>query len=178
MSDALAVPSSPPTPDVDAVIVGAGFSGMFMLIRLRELGLSGVVLEAGDDVGGTWYWNRYPGARCDVESLSYSYSFSPELEQDWTWTERYPAQPEILAYARHVADRFDLRRDIRLGIRVTAARYDEASRTWQVSTGPATKDGHGDGHGKSHRHSDGKSGGHGGGHADSGTITARFLVMA
>jgi len=173
MPDALAVPSSPPMPDVDAVIVGAGFSGMYMLIQLRELGLSGVVLEAGDDVGGTWHWNRYPGARCDVESLSYSYSFSPELEQHWTWTERYPAQPEILAYARHVADRFDLRRDIRLGTRVTAARYDEASRTWKVSQRPATADGQGGNGG-----GDGHGNAHGDGHAGGGAITARFLVMA
>lgn len=81
---------------VDAVIVGAGFSGMYMLYRLRNLGMTSIVYEAGSEVGGTWYWNRYPGARCDVESMEYSYSFSPELEQEWEWTERYPSQPEIL----------------------------------------------------------------------------------
>ena len=101
-------------PDVHAVIVGAGFAGLYMLHRLRGLGLSARVYEAGDGVGGTWYWNRYPGARCDVESMDYSYSFSDELQQEWTWTERYASQPEILRYINHVADRFDLRRDIRL----------------------------------------------------------------
>src|SRR5262249_11320017 len=91
----------------DAVVVGAGFAGMYMLHRLRELGLSARVFEAASDVGGTWWWNRYPGARCDVESLDYSYSFSKELEQEWRWSERYSPQPEILKYASHVADRFD-----------------------------------------------------------------------
>ncbi len=118
----------------DAVIVGAGFAGLYMLHRLRGLGLRACVLEAGDGVGGTWYWNRYPGARCDVESLEYSYSFSDELQQDWTWTERYAGQPEILAYAEHVADRFDLRRDIRFDRRVTALTYDEAGKRWLVET--------------------------------------------
>ena len=98
---------------VDAVIVGAGFAGMYMLHKLRGLGFSAVVFEAGDGVGGTWYWNRYPGARCDVESIDYSYSFDADLEQEWDWSERYATQPEILRYANHVADRFDLRRDIR-----------------------------------------------------------------
>jgi cyclohexanone monooxygenase len=93
------------------------------------------VFEAGDDVGGTWYWNRYPGARCDIESLSYSYSFSPELEQDWTWTEKYPTQPEVLRYIRHVAERFDLRRDITFHTRVTSAVYDDGSARWTVTTG-------------------------------------------
>jgi len=97
----------------DAVIIGAGFAGMYMLHALREQGFRARVFEVADDVGGTWYWNRYPGARCDVESLEYSYSFSPELEQEWQWSERYAGQPEILRYAQHVADRFDLRRDIR-----------------------------------------------------------------
>ncbi|MEJ2867706.1 NAD(P)/FAD-dependent oxidoreductase [Actinomycetospora sp. OC33-EN08] len=119
---------------VDAVVVGAGFAGMYQLYRLRELGLTTRVFEAGDGVGGTWYWNRYPGARCDVESMSYSYSFSPELEQEWNWTEKYPAQPEILRYADHVADRFDLRRDITFDTRVTAAVYDEARERWTVTT--------------------------------------------
>ena len=119
---------------VDVVVVGAGFAGMYMLHRLRGLGVRAVVFEAGDDVGGTWYWNRYPGARVDVECINYSFSFSPELEQDYRWSERYAPQPEILRYARYVAGRFGLRRDIRFGTRVTAARYDEPSRTWRVET--------------------------------------------
>ncbi|GAA4491320.1 NAD(P)/FAD-dependent oxidoreductase [Rhodococcus olei] len=118
----------------DVIVVGAGFAGMYMLYKCRQLGLSAVVYEAGDDVGGTWFWNRYPGARCDVESLSYSYSFSPELEQEWEWTERYAAQPEILRYAQHTADRFDLRRDIRFETRVLAAHFDDGNRTWTVRT--------------------------------------------
>ncbi|MFB4280540.1 flavin-containing monooxygenase [Nonomuraea sp. MTCD27] len=118
----------------DAVVVGAGFAGLYMLHRLRGLGLSVRVFETGDGVGGTWYWNRYPGARCDVESMQYSYSFSPELEQEWEWTERYPSQPEILRYLEHVADRFDLRRDIRFGTRVTRAAYDETEHVWRVET--------------------------------------------
>ncbi|MBW6401480.1 NAD(P)/FAD-dependent oxidoreductase [Roseomonas sp. HJA6] len=117
---------------VDAVIVGAGFAGLYMLHRLRGLGLSAIVLEAGEDVGGTWYWNRYPGARCDVESMQYSYSFDEALQQDWRWSERYATQPEILRYANHVADRFDLRRDIRFDARVSAARYDEAASLWHL----------------------------------------------
>jgi cation diffusion facilitator CzcD-associated flavoprotein CzcO len=119
---------------VDVVVVGAGFAGMYMLHRLRGLGVRAVVFEAGDDVGGTWYWNRYPGARVDVECINYSFSFSSDLEQDYPWAERYAPQPEILKYARHVADRFGLRPDIRFGTRVTAARYDEPSRTWRVQT--------------------------------------------
>ncbi|MDE1947507.1 MAG: NAD(P)/FAD-dependent oxidoreductase [Burkholderiales bacterium] len=105
-----------------------------MLHRLRGLGLSARVLEAGDGVGGTWYWNCYPGARCDVESMQYSYSFDEDLQQEWTWSERYPSQPEILRYINHVADRFDLRRDIQLQTRVQSAVYDEARRLWTVST--------------------------------------------
>lgn len=116
------------------MVVGAGPAGIYMLHRLRSLGLRAVVLEAGDDIGGTWYWNRYPGARCDVESLDYSYSFCPALEQEWEWSERYPAQPEMLAYLRHVVERFDLRRDMRLSTRVTAAHYDEESSLWRVHT--------------------------------------------
>jgi cation diffusion facilitator CzcD-associated flavoprotein CzcO len=142
-SDSRTVPSS-----VDVVIVGAGLSGMYMLHKLREMHLSAVVFEAGTDVGGTWYWNRYPGARVDVESLAYSYSFSEELEQEYEWQERYPTQPEILRYAQHVADRFDLRRDIFFRTRVTAAMYGEDGRTWLVRTE------HGD------------------------AVTARFFVMA
>ena len=137
------VPSS-----VDAVIVGAGFSGMYLLHELRTMGLSAVVFEAGTDVGGTWYWNRYPGARVDVESLAYSYSFDPDMEQDFEWQERYPTQPEILRYAQYVADRFDLRKDIVFRTRVAAAHYDEDSRTWSVRT----------------EHED--------------AVTARFVVMA
>ena len=120
------------TKDFDAVIVGAGFAGLYMLHKLRGLGLTAHVFEAGEDVGGTWYWNRYPGARCDVESMEYSFSFDEDLEQEWSWTERYATQPEILAYARHVADRFDLRRDITFSTRVTAATFDEASSLWRV----------------------------------------------
>ena len=119
---------------VDAVIVGAGFAGLYMLHRLRGLGLSVRVFEAGKGVGGTWYWNRYPGARCDVESMDYSYSFSDELQQEWHWTERYASQPEILKYINHVADRFDLRRDITLATRVTSAVFDEATSRWEIRT--------------------------------------------
>ena len=118
----------------DAVVVGAGFAGLYMLHRLRELGLSVRVLEAADEVGGTWYWNRYPGARCDVESVLYSYSFSPDLEQEWIWSERYAAQPEILKYINHVADRFDLRRDIDFNSELTTATYDPQDRRWQIET--------------------------------------------
>ena len=121
-------------PDVHAVIVGAGFAGLYMLHRLRQLGLSARVFEAGDGVGGTWYWNRYPGARCDVESMDYSYSFSDELQQEWKWSERYASQPEILTYINHVADRFDLRRDTQVSTRVTAATFDETARRWTVTT--------------------------------------------
>ncbi len=118
----------------DVVIAGAGFAGMYMLHRLRGLGLSARVLEAGGGVGGTWYWNRYPGARCDVQSMDYSFSFTPELEAEWDWSEKYATQPEILRYANHVADRFDLRRDIQFETRVASARYDEASGRWRIET--------------------------------------------
>jgi cyclohexanone monooxygenase len=118
----------------DVVIVGAGFAGLYMLHRARGLGLTARVYEAGAGVGGTWYWNRYPGARCDVESMDYSYSFSDELQQEWRWTERYSSQPEILRYINHVADRFDLRRDIQLETRVTAATFDETTHRWTVET--------------------------------------------
>jgi cyclohexanone monooxygenase len=119
---------------VDAVVVGAGFSGLYALHRLRALGLTVQVFEAASDVGGTWWWNRYPGARCDIESMDYSYSFDPELEQEWTWSERYATQPEILAYVNHVADRFDLRRHIRFETRVTRAEWLEGDRRWLVTT--------------------------------------------
>lgn len=119
---------------VDMVIIGAGFAGLYQLYRARELGLSAVVLEAGSGVGGTWFWNRYPGARCDVESLDYSYSFSKELEQEWDWTERFAPQAEILKYINYVADRFDLRRDIRFNARVDAAKFDSEGTRWHVKT--------------------------------------------
>jgi cyclohexanone monooxygenase len=132
----------------DVVVVGAGFAGMYMLHRLRGQGLSVRVYEQGGDVGGTWYWNRYPGARCDIESMQYSYSFSEELQQEWNWSERYAPQPEILKYANHVADRFDLRRDIQLDTRVDRAAFDESTNAWSVTT------------------SDGK------------TVTAKYVVLA
>src|SRR5690349_12639815 len=135
-------------PNVDAVIVGAGFSGLYLLHKLRRQGLTAVVFEAGTGVGGTWYWNRYPGARVDVESLAYSYSFSEDLEQEYPWEERYPTQPEILKYANHVADRFDLRKDIVFRTRVTSAVWAEDQKTWLVRT----------------EHED--------------AVTARFLIMA
>lgn len=116
------------------MIVGAGLSGLYQLHKLRSLGLRTRVIEAGNGVGGTWYWNRYPGARCDVESTFYSYSFSTELEQEWTWTEKLTTQPEILRYLNHVADRFDLREDITLNTRVASAIYDEGAKRWSVHT--------------------------------------------
>jgi len=118
----------------DVVVVGAGFAGMYMLHRLRGLGFTARVYEQGSGVGGTWYWNRYPGARCDVESMQYSYSFSDELQQQWNWSERYAPQPEILKYANHVADRFDLRRDIKFDTRVERAVFDENAKMWSVTT--------------------------------------------
>lgn len=120
--------------DKDVVIVGAGFAGLYMLHKVRALGLTAIVFEAGSGVGGTWFWNRYPGARCDVRSLEYSYSFSDDLQQEWKWSEKYSAQPEILAYLDHVADRFDLRRDIRLETRVVSAHYDDEAARWTVTT--------------------------------------------
>jgi cyclohexanone monooxygenase len=128
-----------PSGELDAVIVGAGFAGLYMLYRLRNMGLSVRVFEAGSGVGGTWYWNRYPGARCDVESVQYSYQFSDALQQEWDWTERYATQPEILRYANHVADRFDLRRDIQFNTKVTAATFDEATRRWTIQTDGGAK---------------------------------------
>ncbi|MGH3073691.1 MAG: flavin-containing monooxygenase [Gaiellales bacterium] len=122
------------TKQLDALVVGAGFSGLYALHRLRELGLSVRLVERGGGVGGTWYWNRYPGARCDIESVDYQFSFSEALLDEWEWTERYAAQPEILRYLDVVADRLDLRRDIELDTPVTAARYDEERDRWQVTT--------------------------------------------
>jgi cyclohexanone monooxygenase len=127
------LPEDPEQP-LDVLVVGAGISGIHLLHRLRGLGFRVLVVEAGDDVGGTWYWNRYPGARCDVESLVYSYSWSDELQQAWHWTERYAPQPEILAYLEHVVERFDLRRDMRFSTRVTAAAFDDASGSWRIRT--------------------------------------------
>ena len=123
-----------PAETVDAVVVGAGFSGMYQLHKLRDMGLSVRVFEAGEDVGGTWYWNRYPGARVDIESMAYSFSFSKELEQDWVWSEKYSPQPELLRYAQHVAERFDLKRDISFNTRVESAHFDEDNNEWLVTT--------------------------------------------
>jgi cation diffusion facilitator CzcD-associated flavoprotein CzcO len=121
------------TKTYDAVVIGAGFSGLYMLKRLRdELGMSAKVFERGGDVGGTWYWNRYPGARCDTES--YLYCFDKQLLQDWEWSGKYPEQPEILKYLNHVADRFELRRDIQFDTRVTAAHWDDVARLWEICT--------------------------------------------
>jgi cation diffusion facilitator CzcD-associated flavoprotein CzcO/acetyl esterase/lipase len=122
----------------DVVVVGAGFAGMYLLHRLRGLGFSIHVFETGDDVGGTWYWNRYPGARCDVESVDYSYSFDPELEQEWTWSEKYAAQPEILRYAQHVAAKYDLRPDIEFSTRVDSAVWHDTDATWHITTSTGT----------------------------------------
>jgi cyclohexanone monooxygenase len=132
----------------DVVVVGAGFAGMYMLHRLRGLGLSVRVYEQGGDVGGTWYWNRYPGARCDIDSMQYSYSFSEELQQEWDWSERYARQPEILKYAHHVADRFKLRGDIQFDTCVEQAAFDEGAHVWSVTT------------------------------SDGNTATARYVVLA
>lgn len=118
---------------VDAFVVGTGFGGMYALYRLREMGLTVKAIEAGDGVGGTWYWNRYPGARCDVLSIDYCYSF-PEIQQEWTWTERFAPQPEILAYANFVADKLDLRRDIQFETRARAIRYDDKRKMWRIET--------------------------------------------
>jgi cyclohexanone monooxygenase len=120
--------------DFDVVIVGAGFAGMYMLHRLRNLGMSVRVIESAAGVGGTWYWNRYPGARCDVESMQYSYSFSPEIQHEWTWSELFASQPEILRYANFVADRLDLKRDIQFDTFVTSARFDDAAHRWTIAT--------------------------------------------
>ena len=124
--------------EFDAVVVGAGFAGLYMLHRLRGLGLSVRVFEAGEGVGGTWYWNRYPGARCDTDSVEYSYQFSEELQQEWHWTERFATQPEILSYLEHVADRFSLRSDIQFGSRGSSVHFDEIEARWLVKTDDGT----------------------------------------
>src|SRR4051794_10229999 len=122
------------TQTVDVAVVGAGFAGLYLVHRLRKAGFSVVAMDEADDVGGTWYWNRYPGARCDIQTIDYSYSFDPELEQAWTWSEKYATQPEILRYLGFVADRYDLRRDIRFGTKVTSATWDEAAERWLLKT--------------------------------------------
>jgi cyclohexanone monooxygenase len=128
-------PPAPPAPELDAVIIGAGFSGLYMLHKLRdEAGLAVTVFETGDGVGGTWYWNRYPGARSDSDSYVYGFTFDEQLWREWEWSERYPRHQEIRAYLEHVANRFDLYRDIRFGTRVGAATFDEGSGTWAVTT--------------------------------------------
>jgi len=118
----------------DAIIIGAGFSGVYQLYSLRKIGMTALLLEAGDGIGGTWFWNRYPGARCDVESLDYSYSFDKDLEQEWNWSERYAAQPEILRYINHVVDRFNLRDGIQLNTRVAKTAFDEFKNSWSTTT--------------------------------------------
>lgn len=118
----------------DAIVIGAGFAGLYMLHKLRSMDMSAHIFESAGDVGGTWYWNRYPGARCDSESFLYSFSFSRELEQEWNWSERYAAQPEILRYLCHVADRFDLRRNISFNTKVISAKYDTEANRWTVET--------------------------------------------
>lgn len=126
--------TTPEAADFDVVVVGAGFSGLYLLYRLRQLGFSTRVLELAGDVGGTWYWNRYPGARCDIPTTDYTYSFDPELEKAWTWSEKYATQPEILRYAQFVAERYDLRRDIDFNTRVVAARWDADAACWRLRT--------------------------------------------
>ena len=153
------------------IVVGAGFAGLYMIHRLRGLGFTVRAFEAGDGVGGTWYWNRYPGARCDVESLEYSYQFSEELQQEWSWSERYSGQPEILRYANHVADRFDLRRDIEFNRRVVSARFEEEDSRWRVEVAPPD----GAAAGPFDGNAAGRSNGEG---AGSETVFARFVVMA
>src|ERR1700738_1782570 len=133
LSDTESPPDLDTVPDYDAVIVGAGLSGMYQLYRLRELGLRVRVFEAGTNVGGTWYWNRYPGARFDSESYSYGYSFSQELLEEWNWSEHFAGQPETLRYLNHVADKFNLRADIRFRSRVAAATWEEHTRSWKVA---------------------------------------------
>src|SRR6476619_6182336 len=118
---------------VDVLVVGAGITGIYQLFRAREAGFSAQLLEAGDGVGGTWFWNRYPGARFDSESYTYGYLFSAELFDEWEWQEHFAGQPEIERYLNHVVDRFDLRRDMRFGAAVTDAVWDDATGTWDVT---------------------------------------------
>ena len=125
--------NAPISADADAIIIGAGISGMYQLIRLRELGMKLKVFEAGSDLGGTWYWNRYPGARFDSESWSYGYSFSQELLQEWEWTEHFSAQPDTLRYLDFVANKFDLRKHITFNSRIKAAHFDDAQNIWTVT---------------------------------------------
>ena len=120
--------------EFDVVVVGAGFAGMYMQHRIQQRGLSVRLYEAGSGVGGTWYWNRYPGARVDIESVEYSYSFDEELQQEWSWSERYASQPELMKYCNHVADRFDLRKNMRFDTKVVSAHYDEKMRRWIIKT--------------------------------------------
>src|SRR3954453_10266285 len=127
-------PNRPDDVEVDVVVVGAGMSGLYALKVLRDQSLRVVVLERAPAVGGTWYWNRYPGARCDIPSLEYSFGFDPALEQEWEWTEHFASQPEIERYLNHIADRYELRRDIRLSCGVTAATFDEDTDTWVFDT--------------------------------------------
>lgn len=136
----IAARSHSKTGELDAIIIGAGFSGLYQLHSLRDrLGLNAVVVERGSGVGGTWYWNRYPGARCDSESHSYWYSFSDEIVQEWEWTERYPGHAEICRYLNFVADKLDLKKDIRFDTTVTQCDYDEAANRWHVTTDAGDK---------------------------------------
>ena len=125
---------SPLAGRVDAVVVGAGFSGLYMMYKLKEMGFSAIGFERGPDVGGTWYHNRYPGCQCDIESMQYSYQFSKDLQQEWNWPERFASQPDILEYIRHVADRFELREQFRFNTSVSAATFDEDANEWEVAT--------------------------------------------
>ena len=135
----VASPATSPAFDYDAIVIGAGLSGMYQLYRLRELGMRVRVFEAGTNVGGTWYWNRYPGARFDSESYSYCYSFSRELLEEWEWSEHFAGQPETLRYCNYVADKFDLRRDIQFRSRVNAATYEEETRSWKITLEDGTR---------------------------------------
>ena len=132
-ADAAKIGRNVPT-RVDVVIVGAGFAGLYAQYKIRELGLSAFGFETASEIGGTWYWNRYPGARCDVESLDYSYSFSPDVLHEWKWRERFATQPEILQYANFVADKYDLRRDYAFETKVIAADFDKAANQWVVKS--------------------------------------------
>jgi cation diffusion facilitator CzcD-associated flavoprotein CzcO len=130
-------PDSPSSPAYDVLVVGAGITGLYQLHRAREAGFSALLLEAGEGVGGTWYWNRYPGARFDSESYTYGYLFSRELFDEWEWTEHFAEQPETERYLNHVVDKFDLRRSIRFGARVTSAEWSDEAAAWTVTTTPA-----------------------------------------